>query len=84
MNAARAGGNRQELHEIIRQHSLNAWEALNQGQPNPLIDALCDDAHINSLLPTERIRELMQAEVYVGDAPERARALASRIRETIS
>lgn len=83
MNAARAGGNRQELHEIIRQHSLNAWEALNQGQPNPLIDALCGDEHINSLLPAERIRELMQAELYVGDAPERARALASLIREVI-
>lgn len=83
MNAARAGGNRQELHEIIRQHSLNAWEALNQGQPNPLIDALCGDEHINSQLPAERIRELMQAELYVGDAPERARALASLIREVI-
>ena len=83
MNAARAGGNRQELHEVIRQHSLNAWEALNQGQPNPLIDALCGDEHINSQLPAERIRELMQAELYVGDAPERARALASLIREVI-
>jgi adenylosuccinate lyase len=83
MNAARAGGNRQELHEVIRQHSLNAWEALNQGQTNPLIDALCDDSHINSLLSTERIRELMQAEVYVGDAPERARVLASHIRKAI-
>jgi adenylosuccinate lyase len=84
MNAARAGGNRQELHEIIRQHSLNAWEALNQGQPNPLIDALCDDTHINSLLSAERIRELMQAELYVGDAPERARTMAARIDETIT
>ena len=84
MNAARAGGNRQELHEIIRQHSLNAWEALNQGQPNPLIDALCDDSHINGLLSAERIRELMQAEVYVGDAPERARALAAKIHEVIT
>lgn len=84
MNAARAGGSRQELHEIIRQHSLNAWEALNQGQPNPLIEALCADPHIRHLLPEQTIRELMQAEQYVGDAPERAREMTSRIRDVLT
>jgi adenylosuccinate lyase len=84
MNATRAGGNRQALHEIIRQHSLNAWDTLNQGQPNPLIDSLCADSRLTALLPAEKIRELMQAELYVGDAPERARLMAVRIREVIT
>jgi adenylosuccinate lyase len=83
MAAARAGGNRQELHELIRQHSLNAWDALRRGQPNPLVETLCADPQLTALLPVEQIRDLMQAEQYVGDAPERSRTMATRIREVI-
>lgn len=83
MAAVRAGGNRQELHEIIRQHSLNAWAALRQGKANPLIESLCADASLIALLPADRIRELMQAQSYVGDAPQRARTLAASIHKAL-
>ncbi|HLV34098.1 MAG TPA: adenylosuccinate lyase [Spirillospora sp.] len=83
MAAVRAGGNRQELHEIIRQHSLNAWAALRQGKANPLVESLCADAALIALLPADRIRELMQAESYVGDAPQRARTLAASIHKAL-
>lgn len=84
MAAARAGGDRQKLHEVIRQHSLNAWEALRQGRANPLIETLCEDERVTALLTAEQIRSLMGATHYVGDAPARARQLAERIRATIS
>jgi adenylosuccinate lyase len=80
MEAARAGGDRQELHEIIRRHSLNAWEHLRQGQPNPLAQSLMADAHLTALLSPEHIHDLLQADTYVGDAPERARELVKIIR----
>ncbi len=84
MEATRRGGNRQELHEITREHSLAAWEALRGDLPNPLADALCADARITALLPAEQVRELLRAEEHIGDAPERARALAVVIRETLA
>jgi adenylosuccinate lyase len=83
MAAVRAGGDRQELHEVIREHSLNAWEAMRQGKSNPLADSLCDDARITRLIPSEQARELLNAETYVGDAPERARRMAQFIRDDI-
>ncbi len=83
MEAARRGGNRQELHEIIRLHSLTAWEALRLGQPNPLSELLSSDAHLQALIPAEEIRELLTAEGYVGSAPARARALATAIDQRI-
>jgi adenylosuccinate lyase len=73
--ATRAGGDRQQLHEIIRQHSLTAWEALRQEQPNPLVDLLATDAQITTLLSAEQVRDLMRADDYVGEAPERAKKL---------
>ncbi|MBC7814932.1 MAG: adenylosuccinate lyase [Burkholderiales bacterium] len=84
MEAARAGGDRQELHEIIREHSLNAWATLYNGPANPLAETLSADERLIALLTPERIRELLHADTYVGDAPERTRALADSIRAAVS
>jgi adenylosuccinate lyase len=84
MAAARAGGDRQYLHEVIRQHSLAAWEALQQDQPNPLIADLCQDDRLLQWLSAAEMRDLMQADTYVGDAPQRARALADEIRQRVT
>ncbi len=83
MEAVRNGGNRQELHEIIREHSLVAWEAMRQGKANPLADNLCGDDRILHLMTAERARELLKAETHVGDAPQRARLMAQTIRISI-
>ena len=83
MEAVRSGGNRQELHEVIRQHSLAAWAAIGQGQPNTLADLLASDARITALIPAEQVQELLNADDYVGDAPERARRMAQTIRDTL-
>jgi adenylosuccinate lyase len=84
MAAARAGGDRQALHEAIRRHSITAWEAVRTGHANPLADLLAADPLICAHIPTDRVRELMDATAYVGDAPARARALAHHIRSAIT
>lgn len=84
MAAARAGGNRQALHEVIRRHSMAAWEALRAGQPNPLTDLLASDPEICAYVPAEEVRALMDAAGYVGDAPARARAFAQHVRAVVS
>ncbi|MDQ7029902.1 MAG: lyase family protein, partial [Ardenticatenia bacterium] len=84
MEAVRAGGDRQELHEVIREQSMAAWRAVQAGQPNPLRDALAADERITRFVPAERVRALLVADQYVGDAPERARELAERIRRALA
>ncbi|MBZ0276942.1 MAG: adenylosuccinate lyase [Anaerolineae bacterium] len=83
MEGARRGGDRQALHELIREHSLIAWAALGQGQPNPLVESLCKDARVTALIPAEQVRDLLRADAYVGDAPERARALAAVVQAVL-
>lgn len=83
MEAARKGGDRQVLHEVIREHSLFAWDTLRQGKPNPLVSTLGADRRINRYISTKRIRELMRADSYVGDAPARARQMAANIRSAL-
>lgn len=84
MEAARMGGNRQTLHEIIRAYSLDAWEALREGSSNPLIEMLSADERITRLVPPARVRELMRAEEFVGTAPARARRLAAQVRDALA
>lgn len=84
MEAARRGGNRQALHEIIRQHSLTAWAAVQSDQPNPLADLIAQDEHIRVYLSAEEAQTLLDASAHVGDAPERAHRLAERIRAAIA
>jgi len=81
MELARAGADRQAMHEVIRVQAMAAWERIQQGEPNLLADRLAADPDVLRYLPTERVRELLDATGYVGDAPQRARQMAHVIRE---
>ena len=78
MEAVKAGGDRQHLHEVIREHSLTAWAAVQRGEANPLSDLLASEPEFTSLLAPARIRSLLDASDYVGEAPQRAREVAQR------
>jgi adenylosuccinate lyase len=82
--AAKAGADRQEMHEIIREHCLAAWTELAAGQINPLAGRLSTDARITKHLAPTQIMALLDATQYIGDAPERARMLAAQIQEAIN
>lgn len=84
MEAVKAGGDRQVLHEVLREHALAAWPAVQSGQPNPLRDLLASDPRLTALLAPDRLTELLDARHHVGDAPLRARALAAQARRTLS
>jgi adenylosuccinate lyase len=83
MELVKAGASRQEMHERIRRHSLAAWDAIEQGEPNPLAGRLVSDPAILRLLPTQRVQALLDAGDYVGDAPQRAREMARTIRSAL-
>jgi len=83
MELVKAGADRQTMHEVIRQHSLAAWDAVQKGAPNPLADSLAGDERVLAFLPSDRVRELLDAGGYVGDAPERRREFLKRVRAVI-
>lgn len=80
MEATRAGGDRQALHEILRDHAMTAWAATSRDAPNPLVDLIQADPRIVRWVPAERLLVLLDARTHVGDAPLRARRLADQIR----
>lgn len=83
MEAARAGADRQELHEAIRENAMTAYAALERGETNPLARLLSDDERIVRWLDPAEVRSQLDPTSHVGDAPIRARRLAQRIRTTV-
>lgn len=83
MEAAKRGGDRQELHEVIRESAMHAYDALARGETNPLARLLADDERIGRWVDPAEVRERLDPSAHVGDAPERARRLAQRIRDTV-
>ena len=83
MELVKAGADRQEMHEVIRRHSLAAWQVVARDPlaANPLPDLLAGDPGILAYLAADRVQELLDAAGYVGDAPLRARELAARLRQ---
>jgi adenylosuccinate lyase len=79
----RAGADRQEMHERLRQHSLTAWEAIQDGKENPLSNNLTTDTTLLHFLQPAQILDLLDAASYTGLAPEKSLALASHIRERL-
>jgi adenylosuccinate lyase len=64
-----AGGDRQDLHEVIRREAHAVAEAVSQGQPNDLLERLARSTGF-ARVPAERLRAELDPRRYVGRAPE--------------
>lgn len=68
MDAVKKGGNRQELHERIRIHSLEAAKMVKvEGKENDLVDRIAGDEAFG--ITKEEILNVLKPELYVGCAP---------------
>lgn len=69
MEGVKHGGDRQELHEIIRTHSMEAAKQVKmEGKPNDLIERLLNDE--NMKMDEQKIKEIMDPMNFIGFAPE--------------
>jgi adenylosuccinate lyase len=83
MALVKAGADRQAMHERLREHANHAWQAIQTGQSNPLAEDLARDVELLRFVPADELRALMDASHYLGDAPQRARDLAEKIRHAL-
>ena len=63
------GGDRQSLHEVIRQHSLAVAEAVSRGAPNDLLDQLAADPAFRAV-PAAALRAELDPVHYTGRAAQ--------------
>lgn len=84
MDAVKAGGDRQELHEKIRQYSMQAAQRVKaEGEDNNLLELIAADEAFGADLAS--LQKLLRPENYVGRAPEQtAEFLAEQVRPLLA
>lgn len=69
MDAVKAGGNRQDLHEEIRRLSMEAGRVVKEeGKENDLLERIASDPKFN--LTKDQLDALSDPKLYIGRAPE--------------
>ena len=83
MDAVKAGGDRQELHERIRELSMQAGKNVKEkGLDNNLLELIAEDEAFN--LTLDELKETMDPAKYVGRSPLQVEAyLKNEIRPLI-
>lgn len=80
MDAVKKGGDRQELHEKIRQHSMAAGNVVKvEGGKNDLVDRIAADPAF--MTTKEEILAILKPSNFVGRAPEQT---ADFLKETVA
>ena len=77
MEAVKRGGNRQELHEIIRTCSMSATLKMRDGEPCDLLDRLAREPAFS--MTREEMETLLEPSRYIGRCPEQVDAFLSQI-----
>lgn len=68
MEAVKNGGNRQELHEKIRVHSMEAGKQVKEfGRENDLLERIANDDTFN--LDKNQLGNILDAKKYIGRSP---------------
>ena len=82
MDAVKRGGNRQELHEKIREYSMQAGEQVKKfGNENNLVDLIANDAAFG--MSKEEIVALLEPKNFVGRAPEQTAEFLAEVVKPI-
>ena len=78
MECVKRGGDRQELHEAIREHSVACAKAIKQdGAENDLLDRIAADPRFG--LTRREIDSLLDVRAFVGRAPEQTEEFLTEV-----
>lgn len=82
MSAVKKGGDRQELHERIRVHSMEAGKQVKMfGKENDLLKRIADDKAFN--MSYDELEKLLKPEDFVGIAPEQTEEFVNNEVRTV-
>ena len=82
MEAVKRGGDRQQIHEIIRQCSMQATAKMKNGEECDLLSRLAAEKEFG--LSESEMNELLTPSLYIGRCPQQVDALLAKIKPLIS
>lgn len=77
MEAVKRGGNRQELHEIIRGCTMKATQRMKNGEKGGLMELLAAEPKLG--LKEGEINEILEPSKYIGRCPQQVEAYLEKL-----
>ena len=82
MEAVKRGGDRQQLHEIIRRCSMEATARMKNGEECDLLSRLSRESSFG--LTEEEMNQLLTPSAYIGRCAQQVEALVEKVRPLIA
>ena len=82
MEAVKQGGNRQEIHEIIRRCSMKATAKMKQGHRCDLLQRLSEEPAFG--LTLSQMEALLEPNLYIGRCPQQVEVFLQKVRPLLS
>ena len=82
MEAVKRGGDRQEIHEIIRRCSMEASEKMKDGEECDLLARLAQEKKFG--LTEAEMKKLLDPALYIGRCPEQVSAFVEKIKPLLA
>ncbi len=79
--AVKKGANRQEMHEILRELSMMAWDKIRLGEKNPLTDLILRDKRIIKFVDVNKLNKLLDPKRYIGLAAKYCEKITREIEK---
>lgn len=84
VESVKKGADRQKMHEVLREISMKAWDAIQNGETNPMEDLLTSNLEVGKYLTNGEIDKLLDASSHVGNASKKAKDLAKKIEDVLN
>lgn len=81
MEAVKRGGDRQQLHEVIRSCSMEATAKMKEGEPCDLLSRLAK--HPEFGMTEKEMEAVLKPELYTGRCPEQVEKLCEEIKTAV-
>lgn len=82
MEAVKQGGDRQQIHEIIRRCSMEATARMKNGEDCDLLARLASEKEFT--LTQQEMEQVLKPELYIGRCPEQVERLVEKIRPLLA
>ncbi len=79
IEAVKKGADRQKMHELLREISMEAWSKIHTGKDNPMEKLLLENKEISKYLNAKELENIMDAKNHIGNASKKALTLVEQI-----
>jgi len=83
IESVKKGADRQEMHEILRNISMEAWSLVSVGEENPMIELLGKSEEVLKYIEKEEIKNMLSPEKHLGTAAIRTKKLLQEIKDSV-